>query len=102
MASPDWAPGDVFKMCGPNQCWWPELEGGRGWQPRAWTGPPGDPSSRPWRRSELYIDFARHHVVCEVRVSRSFVSVRISVRGQDAWINVRKRNVDWAIRTCDV
>jgi len=96
--------GDQIRITGPSSIngratWRPGIQ--TGWQPRAYTAPPGSSPSYRVYPDELFIDFSSKFTVLAVCYGRLFVSVLVQVPDgyglRSVWINVAKGGQSWAV-----
>ena len=94
--------GDRFTIVGPTRRngrpgWWPGKEGG--WQPRLWSGLPGQRGSISFLPG-IWLDLGGVLHAEEVRATGSFVSARVMLNPGGpypyAWINVARHGRSWA------
>ena len=86
--------GDHFRITGPHNCWRPTKDGG--WQPRAWTAPPGAvPRGEVVR--DTVIDFSQTFAVDYILNSKKFRSAQVQLPNvnRSVWINIAKHDRDW-------
>ena len=91
--------GDRFRIVGPRGCW-ARNPGRCTWQPRIYTGRPGDFTSTLILQRDFSVDFTAEFRALEVYASPWFVSVKIkatsnSGEDRDVWINTSKNGVSW-------
>ena len=95
LAMVDIRQGDIFVMRGPRQEWWQGKTWG--WQPRAWTRPPGSVPRGEIVR-DIHIDFSQNFVAEYVMITRKFHTAQVTIPGtrRTVWINIGKHKRSWA------
>ena len=95
--------GDRFILCGPNatlrgpwwkqpQYWWQRHP----WEPAAYSGHADDPASEKVHRADLDINFSEAFTINELHEGPKYISARVTVLRHEVWINIQKRNQQWA------
>ena len=95
--------GDQIRITGPvingRGTWRPDRP--FGWQPQAYTAPPGSSPSYRIGPDDLIIDFTRRFTVLAVCHGRLFVTVLVHVPDgnslRSVWINVGRSGENWAV-----
>ena len=94
--------GDSFRIVGPYETWWPGKAGG--WQPRAWSSHPDDFASSLIRSDMIWINFSESFEILELYDTERFLSAKVNIGPQYAWINVARKKASqtiWWVKKVD-